>query len=138
MFKDWLIKTIFSLLTLTYMWYVVYLTSQGFSFVIPTLFNYFFVVAIVLIIYMIMIALHASRFQYHLTTRLKIFFVAMSILLILSAHYILIDDPSRYIYLKDISMIYAIWIMIAGVSGLSISSETVKKLEDQKIEIIEV
>lgn len=87
---------------------------------------------------MIMIALHTSRFQYHLTTRLKIFFVAMSILLILSAHYILIDDPSRYIYLKDISMIYAIWIMIAGVSGLSISSETVKKLEDQKIEIIEV
>lgn len=56
----------------------------------------------------------------------------------LSAHYILIDDPSRYIYLKDISMIYAIWIMIAGASGLSISSETIKKIENQKIEIIEV
>ena len=110
----------------------------GINFVNLAFFPYMYVIGFVLICVMVVIGLHTSLIQYHLTNRLKTFFVIISLALILFAHYVLADNPSQSVYLRDTTILYAIWIMIAGLSGLSISAETIKKIEDQKIEIIEV
>jgi hypothetical protein len=138
MLRDWIIKTTFSLAIWAYIAYVLYLLSQGLSFVVPALFPYLIIIAIVLSVYMLILALHTSRLQYYLTTRFKLLFVVMGLMLILFAHYTLQDNPQQYIYLRDLSILYGIWITIVGIWGWWVSSETIRKIEDQKIEIIEV
>jgi hypothetical protein len=136
--KDLIIKLIFSILVVWYGWYIGYLLYQRYLFVIPQFIPYIYIVAIILIILIFIVGLHTSFLQYHLTTKLKLFFVCCGILFITIAHYILLDDPIKHIYLRDITILMGTFIIIAGASGICISAQTIKKIEDQKIEIIEV
>lgn len=138
MIKDILSKSIFSLLTLLYIWYCVVVYQQWIVYTQPYLIWYMTIVLIILMLIVLIHALHASWIQYHLTTKFKLLHVFLGVILMSIAHYGLVDNLDQWLYLRDITIVYAIVIIITWLLWWTISSATIKKLEDQKIQIIEV
>jgi len=70
--------------------------------------------------------------------RIKIAQVMFWIFLILFAHIVLKDDPSKYIFIQDALKVLWVFMVIVGPTGFCIPEKVKKQVEESKIEIIEV
>ncbi len=92
-----------------------------------------YILEIIFAIFIISTALRTIKLK-----KLKWIQFFIGIVLISFSYFLLQDDSSKYIFIKDLTIVLGVFIAIAAPTWFLISKEVEKKLEDDVTEIIEV
>lgn len=133
--KDLIVKIIFWLIWVGVAWYAAWLFTQGQTVVLDFYEWYNIPILIGAILLGLYLAIWVVMPRVFPTGRWTILF--FGVCLVLVAYYIMQDNPSQQIYLRDILRILGAVLMIVWPMKLLIPSGVIKAQEDKSIEIIE-